>query len=241
MTRNLRISLTVLSLGFAFEGVGEVYTRFFAGAAPPGVTFLFLLPLVLTVLGLLFVWVGREEWNEVHRVRVRTANRVFAYSLLGGVVAGALLALLVEVPSLGTPPWAQAVFGAAVASLVFGTFVTYAYLVFHLVSDSGRVAVVIALVWALIVSVAVAVVIAANLSTVITLVNTPTFSIPNFVAPVEFLISYLFVSYFLLLAAYIEAHVAVTRGLVTVSNRPGVPVTRHSEPPSPAPGPAKPN
>ncbi len=228
MTRNLRISLTILSIGFGIEGAGELYTRFIVGADAPGASVLYLLPLVLTAVGLLFVWVGREEWNQVHLVRVRTANRVFAGSLLGAVVAGALLALLVSVPSLGAPDWAEGLFGAAVASLVFGTFVTYAYLVFHLVSDPGRVAVGAALVWAFAISVLVAISIGSALPTILTIISARDLSIPAFVTPVDFLISYLFVSYFLLLAAYVEAHVAVARGLVDVPNRPGMPVTRQS-------------
>jgi hypothetical protein len=229
VTRNLRISLTILSLGFAIEGVGELYTRFVSGSDVPGASLLYVLPLVLTAIGLLFVWVGREEWDKVHLVRVRTANRVFALSLLGAVVAGAVLALLVAMPSLGTPTWAAALFGAAVGSLVFGTFVTYAYLVFHLVSYPGRAVVVAALVWALAISVLVAVAVAADLSTILSIIANRTLSVPAFVTPVDFIVSYLFVSYFLLLAAYIEAHVAVARGLVTVPNQPGVPVTRQSE------------
>lgn len=233
MTRNLRISLTILSIGFAIEGVGELYTRFVSGSDVPGASLLYLLPLFLTAIGLLFVWVGREEWNQVHLVRVRTANRVFAFSLLGAVVAGAVLGLLVVVPSVGTPGWAAALFGAAVGSLVFGTFVTYAYLVFHLVSNPGRVAVVGALVWAFAISVLVAVAIAEALPTILSAISTRSLSIPAFVTPVDFLVSYLFVSYFLLLIAYVEAHVAVARGLVNVPNRPGSPVTRQLAPKEP--------
>jgi uncharacterized membrane protein YidH (DUF202 family) len=233
MTRNLRISLSVLSIGFAIEGIGEAYTRFTPGSVAPGTSVLYLLPLLLTTIGLGFVWVGRKEWNEVHIVRVRTANRVFAASLLGGVVAVVVLGLLLVVPSLGTPWWAEALYGAAVGSLVFGTFVTYAYLVYHLVSVTGRVVVGLALAWSLFISIAIAVVIAATLPSVITIVTTQNFSIPAFIQPVDFLYSALFVSYFLLLVAFIEAHVAVARGLVVIPNRPGAAVTR-------APGPGRP-
>jgi hypothetical protein len=214
VTRNLRIALTVLSIGFAVEGAGEVYTRVVPGSAAPGASLFYLIPLVLTAVGLLFVWVGREEWNDVHRGRVRSANRAFGLSLLGAVVAAAVLGLLVALPALGTPEWAALLFGAAVASLVFGTFVTYAYLVFHLISNPARVAVALSLIWAFAISVLVAVSLAGALPTILALVRNRTISIPSFVTPVDFLISYLFVSYFLLLAAYVEAHRAVARGLV---------------------------
>jgi hypothetical protein len=222
MTQNLRIALTILSIGFAAEGAAEVYTRLVPGASAPGAGVFYLLPLVLTGIGLIFVWVGREEWNDVHRGRVGSANRAFALSLLGAVVAGAVLALLVAVPSLGTPEWAALVFGAAVGSLVFGTFVTYAYLVFHLISNPARAAVALSLVWAFAISALVAVGIAGALPTILSIIQARTLTIPSFVAPIDALVSYLFVSYFLLLAAYIEAHVAVARGRPTAPapNRP---------------------
>jgi hypothetical protein len=240
VTRNLRISLTILSIGFAIEGAGEAYTRFTPGSSAPGESLLYLFPLVLTGIGLLFVWVGREEWSAIHIVRVRTANQVFAASLLGIVVAGGLIATLLLLPSLGTPTWAELLYGAAIGSLVFGTFVTYAYLVFHLVSRIGQVVVALALAWALFISVAIGFVVANTLPSVLSIVSTQNLSVPAFVAPVDFLASALFVSYFLLLVSFIEAHVAVARGQVVVSAVPGVPVTRVT--PSKGPdGPSKPN
>lgn len=241
MTRNLRIALTVLSIGFALEGIEELYSFLTSGTPVPGASLLFILPLILAVLGLVFVWVGRDEWNDVHRVRARTAGHVFTLSILGGFVAAGVVALLIAVPSIGTPPWAQGLFGAAFGSLVFGTFVVYAYLVFHLVTTWARVAVVLALVWAFVVSVAVSAVLASNLTTILVLINNRTVEIPAFVAPVDLLISYLFVSYFLLLTAYIEAHVAVARGMVTVSSQPGVPVIRNPASKKPENGPSEPD
>lgn len=241
MTRNLRIALTILSVGFALEGVGELYSRIVTGSVVPGGNLLFILPEAIALIGLIFVWVGRDEWNDVHRVRAHTASRVFFLSLLGGFVAAGVLALLVWQPSLGVPLWAEVLFGAAVASLVFGTFVTYAYLVYHLVSPLARVAVFASLVWAFLVSAFAAVILGQNLGTVLSLIQARTVEIPKFVAPVDFLISYLFLSYFLLLAAYVDAHVAVARGLVIVPNQPGVPVTRIAAPQRPVEPPQPPH
>jgi len=228
VTRNLRISLTILSIGFGIEGAGEVYSRLVAGASTPGSGILYLLPLVFTAIGLLFVWIGREEWNQLHIVRVRTAHRVFALTLLGAVVAALVVGLLLLVPSLGVPSWAAVLFGAAVASLVFGTFVTYAFLVLHLISNPGRAAVALALIWSGFISALVGITIAGSLSTILALARTHQFSVPAFVSPVEYLLSFLFVSYFLFLAAYVEAHRAVARGRVTIPDMSGGP-----PPPSP--------
>jgi len=213
MTTNIRICLTILSVGFGIEGGGELYSLVSRGTFHPGVNLLFVLPTAMTLAGLLFVWVGRHEWNELHRSRVRSAHQVFALSLLGGVVGGATVAALYAVPALGVPLWAQVVFGASFASLVLGTFVTYVVLVFHLVPRPSRFALIASIGWAFLISAFIGVALAANLATVMSLLSSRAFAVPQFVGPVNSLASYLFVSYFLLLAAYVDAHRTVARGL----------------------------
>jgi len=212
MTTNIRVSLTILSLGFGIEGGAELYSFVSHGAYRPGVNVLFALPFAMTLAGLLFVWVGRHEWNELHRSRVRQAHLVFGLSLLGAVVAGAVVGVLYLEPSLGSPPWARGLFGAAVGSLVLGTFVTYALLVFHLVPRPSKALLLASLLWALGVAGLVGGTMAANLPTILDLAARRTLTVPTFVGPVDSLASYLFVSYYLLLAAYLDAHRTVARG-----------------------------
>lgn len=212
MTTNLRISLTILAIGFAIEGGGEAYSLATAGAFLPGTSLLFLLPALVTLLGLMFLLIGRHEWDELHRTRVRQANVIFGLSLLGGFVALIELALLVVYPGVGTPLWAEVLFGTAVGSFVLGTFVTYAQLVFHLVSRPSKAALIASILWALIVSIYVAHALAADLPTILGLIGAHSFSVGVLIAPVDYLASYLFISYFLLLAAYLDAHVTVARG-----------------------------
>lgn len=212
MTTNLRISLTILSIGFAIEGAGNVYSLVSGGRFRPGVNLLFVLPVVMTLVGLLFVWIGRHEWNELHRTRVRQAHLVFGLSVLGGAVAGAVLGLLVLEPSLGVPAWAKWVFGGAAGSLVLGTFVTYVYLVFHIVGRPSQAVLVASIAWSLLVAGLVGAALAAHLSNIVTLILARQPSVPGFITPVDALTSYLFVSYFLLLAAYLDAHRKVAAG-----------------------------
>jgi hypothetical protein len=82
------------------------------------------------------------------------------------------------------------------------------------------------LAWAFGVSALLALVLVGALPSLVAEVHQPDLTVPGFVAPVDLLVSYLCVSYFLLVVAYVEAHVAVARGLVTVPKRRGVPVTR---------------
>jgi len=212
VTTNLRVSLTILSIGFAIEGVGELASFASEGRFRPGVNLLFVLPTVMTVAGLLFVWIGRHEWSELHRDRVRQAHRVFGLSLVGAAIAGVLVGLLVLVPAVGVPVWAEAVFGVALGSLVFGTFVTYVYLVFHLVGRTSRFALATTLLWTVAVSALIGSALGGNLPTIVHLVESRRTAVPGFIDPVTSLSSYLFVSYFLLLAAYVDAHRHVAAG-----------------------------
>jgi hypothetical protein len=210
---NLRISLTILTVGFAAEGAAEVYSLLDPSAFLPGTSLLFLLPVVVTLLGLLFIYVGRTEWNDMHRARVRRANAVFGLSLLCGIAALAEVGLLAYYASYGIPGWAPALFGALLAAAVFGTFVVYAQLVFHLVHPPTRAVLVASLVWALIVSALVGATLATDLPTILSLIGARSLAFDSLVPPIDYLVSFLFVSYFLLLAAYVDAHVTVARGL----------------------------
>ena len=220
MTTNTRVSLTILSLGFAIEGGAELYSFVSRGTYHLGLNVLFVLPSVITLVGLLFVWIGRHEWNELHRSRVRQAHLVFGLSLLGALVSGGVVGALLAWPALGVPLWAKVLFGAAVGSLVLGTFVTYALLVFHLVPRPSQALLLASLAWALAVAGFVGGAIAVNLSTIVALAARRTFADPTFLGPVDSLASYLFVSYFLLLAAYVVAHQAVARGPDTAGSPP---------------------
>lgn len=230
MTTNLRISLTILSLGFAIEGAGEAYSLLSSGALLPGTSVVFLLSAAVSFLGILFLFLGRHEWNELHRSRAARTNRIFLLSLLGGFIAGAEVALLSLYPSIGTPPWAEVLFGAALGSLVLGTFVTYAYLVFHLVHRPSKAVLLASAVWALVVSAYIGHVLAGDLPSILSAVSSRSLSISSFVGPVDYLASYLFISYFLLFAAYLDAHKVVAGGpppatpvRVPVSAKPGPP------------------
>ncbi|HTW40487.1 MAG TPA: hypothetical protein VMF04_06520 [Thermoplasmata archaeon] len=213
MATHLRISLTILSMGFAVEGIAELYSLTTAGALLPGTSWLFLLPALITVLGLLFILVGKHEWDEVHRNRVHRANTVFVASLVAGVVAILELGALALYPAFGTPWWAELLFGGAAAGFVLGTFVTYSLLVFHLVHTPSKGALVAAMAWALLVSAFIGVTLAADLPSILGLIRARSLSFESLFGPIDYLVSFLFLSYFLLLAAYVDAHVTVARGL----------------------------
>jgi hypothetical protein len=228
MTTNLRISLTVLSVGFGIEGAGEAYSLLSSGAFLPGTSVVFLASTVVTLLGLLFLFLGRHEWNEIHRARAARTNQIFGASLAGGFIAAAEVGVLAFYPSIGTPLWAEVLFGAALASLVFGTFVTYAYLVFHLVRTPSRVVLVVSALWALAVSAYIGRVLAGDLPAVLTAIGARSLTVDHLLTPVDYLASYLFVSYFLLFAAYLDAHSVVARGRPAAAGAPSAAPARSS-------------
>ena len=208
----LRIALTALSAGFALEGLGELYTLSTPGSTHVGVGVLFVLPAALAIVGLAVMWAGRSEWATVHWARAQAASRVFLASVWGGVVASGVIAILLYDPSLGMPWWAPVLFGVGLGAFVWGTTVTYAYLLFDLLSRPMRRLVVAAIAWALFVSAIVGAELAANLGAVLTLVRQPTLTIPAYFGLVDATVSWLFVTFFLLLVASIQAHISVARG-----------------------------
>jgi hypothetical protein len=231
VTTNLRISLTIFSIGFGIEGAGEAYSLLSSGALLPGTSVVFLISTVITLLGLLFLFFGRHEWNELHRAHAARTNLIFGISLLGGFVAGVEVALLASYPGVGSPDWAEALFGAALGSLVLGTFVTYAYLVFHLVSRPSKAVLVASAVWALLVSAYIGRALAGDLPSIVAAVGARSLTVEHLVAPVDYLASYLFVSYFLLFAAYLDAHQVVARGPPTPAAET-MPVAKEESPPA---------
>ncbi len=223
MTANLRVSLTIPSIGFAVEGGGELYSLLTAGAFLPGTSLLFLVPAAVTLLGLLFLLIGRNEWDERHRARLRRANQIFGLSLLSGFIAGLEVGLLVAYPSIGSPLWAQVLFGVSAGGFLLGTFVTYAQFIFHLVTPASKVVLVVASLWALGVSAFVAQTLASDLPSLLNSIEAHSFSMESLIPPVDYLASFLFLSYFLLLAAYVDAHITVVRRRAAWLERPTPP------------------
>jgi len=72
-------------------------------------------------------------------------------------------------------------------------------------------------VWALIVSAYIGRVLAGDLPSVLAAIGARSLSVDHLLSPVDYLASYLFVSYFLLFAAYLDAHAIVARGLPTAT------------------------
>ncbi|HZY70457.1 MAG TPA: hypothetical protein VFF67_05710 [Thermoplasmata archaeon] len=207
MTVNLRLSLAIFSLGFAIEGAGALYSFATHSSQLPGGTLLLFVSPAFTVLGLLFLFIGRHEWSELHRRRVRHAHGAFGLVVLLLILAAAPVAYFgLVAPPGDTPPWAAFLFGGAVAGFLFFSYVTYALVVFHLVGGGGKAAVGLAVLWSAVIGAEVGAVLAGQFGTFLLAVRARSLSVAGVAAPVSFELSLLFGAYFLFLAAFLDAH-----------------------------------
>ncbi|HEV2165759.1 MAG TPA: hypothetical protein VGS23_02090 [Thermoplasmata archaeon] len=213
MTVNLRLSLSVFMVGFAAESASGFVSLASNSTQLPFHGALVLLSPAFTVLGLLFLWIGRHEWNEVHRTRVGHANLAFAVSLIATAAAGAPIAYLTFLGTSTPPGWLSLEFGAAVALVFAVTFVTYALVAAHLVGRSGEIAMALGLAWAAGISALIGLALAAQLRSIVGAVAHRTLSVGPIFDPITLLDALLALSYLAFFLAFADAHYRVARGL----------------------------
>lgn len=213
MTTNLRLSLTIFKIGFATESASGFVALASGSSQLPFHGLLILLGPAFTAFGVLFLWIGRHEWNELHRTRVGHANLAFAVSLLAIGLAAAPIVYLSLVGSPTPPGWVAVEFGVAVA-LVFGlTFVTYALVASHLVGRLGQIAMGCGLGWAALISAAIGLALSTQLNPIVRTITNRSVSIGPIFDPITLLDALLAFSYLAFFLAFVDAHYRVARGL----------------------------
>jgi hypothetical protein len=227
---NLRLSLAIFQLGFAVECVsGFVVLATHAAQLPFHGLFLLITP-AFTAFGVLFLWIGRHEWNELHRTRVRYTNLAFAASLLAIGLAVAPLAYLAATHTDSPPGWLSAEFGVAAALVIGVTFVTYALVAAHLVGRTGEVAMALALGWTVLVTAAIGIALDPQLAPIAQAVSGGSRSFLPSLSPITTLDALLAFSYLGFFLAFVDAHFRVARGLDPDPGSP--PAGRGGGPPS---------
>jgi hypothetical protein len=167
---------------------------------------------VFSALGILFLWVGRHEWNELHHRRVRYSNFVFGLSLVAIALAAAPIALFSSIGEGSPPGWIGVEFGIAIA-LVFGlTFVTYAMVVAHLVGRAGEVVMGLGLAWSVIVSGLIGLALSPQLSPIVQSIVHRSPAISVLMQPITLLDALLGFSYLAFFFAFADAHYRVAKG-----------------------------
>lgn len=213
MTVNLRLSLTVFKIGFAAESASGFVALASNSSQLPLHGGLILLSPVFTVLGLLFLWIGRHEWNETHRTRVGHANLAFAINLLATALAAAPVGYLTLQGQSSPPSWIAIEFAAAVALVFAITFVTYALVAAHLVGRWGEIAMGIGLAWAAGISILIGLALASRLPVIVGVVVHRPLTVGPIFDPITLLDALLAFSYLAFFIAFADAHYRVARGL----------------------------
>jgi hypothetical protein len=210
---NLRIALLVFLVGFAVETAGSLYVWITHAAGLPFGGALLYLPLIFTVVGLVFLSVGRHEWNELHARRVVHARRLFALALVIGGVAAVIVAYYVEVAPTAAQPAALAPFVAfAAAAAYFTSYLLYAMVAAHLLRPVALLLLAGALVWAAYVAFELARTIDGQFGSYLLILRTHTASVSGLTAPLTAELSTMFVTYALLAVAFADAHRRVALG-----------------------------
>jgi hypothetical protein len=213
MTVNLRLSLTVFKIGFAAESAGGFVALLSGSSKLPFNGLLVLLNPAFTAVGILFLWVGRHEWNELHRTRVGHTNLAFAASLVATALAGAPIGVLSLYGNPAPPSWLGIEFGAAIALVFAVTFVTYALVAAHLVGRMGEIAMGLGLGWAVLLSALIGISLAPDLPPIVQSVATRNPAIGSLFQPITLLDALLAFSYLAFLVAFADAHYRVAKRL----------------------------
>jgi hypothetical protein len=218
LTVNLRLSLTIFKIGFAVQSAGGFVALASHSSQLPLHGDLLLLSPLFSALGILFLWLGRHEWNHLHHRRVGHASLAFAASLVAIVLAVVPIAYLSTVGSTNPPGWLAVEFGAAIAVVFSATFVTYALVASHLVGLPGRVAMGLGLAWSILISALIGLALSPQLQTISRDVVSRSPAIAPIAQPITLLDALLGFGYLAFFVAFVDAHYRVATGAVPIDS-----------------------
>ena len=225
MVSKLRLTLAILTIGFAIEGAMEAYAYVSRSYRLPYAALIFILGPFITLAGILVLWMGRNQWNDLLSRRFRHAHRAFGLSFVALVVGAATLVWSSYGSVAPISWWVSWAFGAALMASLFLTFATYVLLALHLTAWVGKTLLLLALGWAAVVSFWMGQVLAQDFGAIIQDFQTRTLADGSLNASVAGLGSYFALTYALLIIAYLDAFrrvPAVSRKLASVSVAPPV-------------------
>jgi uncharacterized membrane protein YidH (DUF202 family) len=211
---NLRLSLSIFTVGFLIEAGVNAYDVLTGSHTGRTSEILFIIGALATVVGVTFLTIGRHEWNELHKQRVHHAHLTFIVTVLLAIAAAGPVAYYAYTASAAIPGWLAYEVGAAVAASLFFSFVLYAIIVHHLLGRTGRVILGLALVAAVPVVGIVGYLVAGGLPMYLTDARTGPDKLVALIEPLAGYLSYMFLAYGLFAIAFIDAHRRVAKGLL---------------------------
>jgi hypothetical protein len=205
MKITLRAVLAILAAGLAVEGL--VSLLLFVGG---GITFVIAgvilgLGPILALVGLLILWIGRRQWNQMTGAGVHAADVAFGLSFLAIATVAGLVGWYAYNGASTVPTLELWAFGFAVGASLFLTFATFALIAYGLSGVFGKVSLGFGLAWAAGMSAWLGVVLAQEIGPILQTVESRSMNIGTISAPIIPLELYLAPVYFLILIAYLDA------------------------------------
>ena len=213
MVVRLRTSLAIFQLGFALESIGGFVVLSGAATMLPFHGLVFLLSPAFSALGIVWLWIGRHEWNELHVRRVGHASLAFQSSLLAAGLAIGVVLLLAATGPTDPPYWTRLLFGAAVAAVLALTFLTYVLVASHLVGRWGGLAMALGVGWALLLSGLIGLALVPELPPIVRSVVLKSPAVAPVLQPLTALAALFAFSYLAFFLAFTDAHWRVVQGL----------------------------
>ncbi len=210
MTTTTRWALRTFALGFLIEAATEAY-QFVSteGSQQAAWVGFYYVGLVTTGIGFYLIYLGRHEWTDLHRHRVRRGHQALAVALAMFASAALGLWLIAGVTGPtntgGVPGWAVALVGGLVALSLGNFFLGLVLIVLELIGPWGRALAWAGFAWALGVACLTGFVVGGQIRSLLDeFFSNPLGLVVGF-APLAFVLSPLFITYGIFAGVYFEA------------------------------------
>jgi hypothetical protein len=199
-----RAAIAILAVGLSVEALVSLYLNWGRAWALPLSGVILAIGPILTVAGLLALWVGRSELKGTSGDTFHSADAAFGFSILALLVAGGFVGWYVYQGSSVVSTPALVGFGIAASASIFLTFATFALIAYPLTREWGRALIGVGLAWALFISTWIGFVLARELPQVVQTIESGSMSVLPLVSPVTAVEVFLWPTYLLFLVAYLD-------------------------------------
>jgi len=193
-------------LGFVVEGTFEAYTYVSRSYQLPYASYIFVIGPFVTLAGLLILWIGRFEWDEILARRFRHAHWAFAINIVALMFAIVPVVWYGLLSTSSIPSWVSWEFGWAITCSLLFTYATYVLVAFELTAGLSKALLFIAFGWACLVSIWVGDALSHQLGTIVIVLQNHSLDLSSVSESISSKESYLAVTYLLLTIAYLHAY-----------------------------------
>ncbi len=212
MASRIQLTLATLLVGFLIVGPLEALTYVNRFQQIPYASSIFIVSPIITLIGLLILYIGRFEWDGILKKRFRHAHLAFCLDILSlGLAVLPLLAIAVVFlggsgTDLSVPSWLHWEFGAAIMASLLFSFATYVLVAFSLTSNHGKALLLVAFCWAGGISIWIGYALSHQLGTIITALESGSMQFGPVSGAISQIEPYFAVSYVLLAIVYVDAY-----------------------------------